>query len=618
LNFVPSLSRSRLGGLCIALIIALLLSSCARSAPIRIGAKPFSEQRILAQAIRVLLESEGYTVRPIVECKDTYDCERSLQSGRIDMMVEYSGTAAQLIGMPPADGADLFAHVRSTYEPLGLTWLGKLGFDNGYLWLMPENRARSLGVGSLSDLAKQGRIRVACPPEYARRPRDGLVATTQRYGIELAGDPVIIADPIARYEAALAGKVDVVVGYATDGALRDWGVMRLADDAGFFPEYEAAIVARSERLEREPRLGEVLARLEGELPNDAMQDLNYAVEIEGRSPRMVAKQFLYDAGIFESDKKPVTTRSVMTIAMANEKGMDQYGPGTLRAVRAVFPDRVVELETFDEPVSAVRRSKARLAVVGAERFFEQGRRGDVRRNQDLEAIAVLGNRLVHVVVPEDSDNRPLTGTVGVLRHDEGLNVGSVLVELAGAQERSSDTVEALLEGVRSGELSSAVFLAEPGREDVKAALESDGLRLVSARRWWKPDYRFELPFLRRARVEESQVAVDTLSAQVVLAGPSRDSAPVKNADGPVAALSSSSQPVTLDAVRAISEELGGTEAPDPALPSIWTVGEVDRAEDDEVSMPAVIRSLLNIGVVLFLVWLAFVTVRREKPPRPAE
>lgn len=596
----------------------LFVASCAKTAPIRIGAKPFSEQRILAQALRVLLESEGYTVRPILECEDTYECERALQSGRIDMMVEYSGTAAQLIGVPAEDRSNLFEHVRSTYEPLGLTWLGKLGFDNGYLWLMPKSRARDLGVDSLSMLATRGGVRVACPPEYARRPRDGLIATTQRYGIELEGDPVIIADPIARYEAALAGKVDVIVGYGTDGALRDWGVRVLKDDAEFFPPYEAAVLSRTDRLEEDPRLRDVLGRLEGTLPNETMQDLNYGVEIEGRAPRTVARQFLYDAGIFDSDKKPVSTGSVMAIAMADEPGMDRFGPHTLRAVRSVYPDRVVELQEVETPVDAVRRGDARLAVVGAERFFERGRGGDVRRSPHVEAIAVLGSRLVHVVVADDSESDPLAGTVGVLERAEGLNVGSLLVELAGGEQTSRDTVKELLEGVKGGELSAAVFLAEPDRADVRKELSSGDLRVVSVDQWGKPNFRFELPFLRRARLEESGAdPVETLSAQVVLAGPSRTNAPVKNADGPVAALSTTSQPIAVDEVRSLSEELGGAEAPDPALPSIWTVGEVQSREDD-VSMPAVIRSLLNIAVVLFLIWLAWVTIRRDESPEPAE
>jgi hypothetical protein len=176
----------------------------------------------------------------------------------------------------------------------------------------------------------------------------------------------------------------------------------------------------------------------------------------------------------------------------------------------------------------------------------------------------------------------------------------------------------LVDGLRAGELDAAVFLAESDREDVQSVLGAGGVRVVSVDHWWKPEYRFELPFLRRARLTgDSAAGVETLSAQIVLAGPSRDNAPVKNADGPVAALSTTSQPIGVDEVRALSQELGSAEAPDPALPSIWTVGEVQRREAEEVSMPALVRTLLNIGVVLFLVWLAYVTLRRD-PPAPAE
>ena len=61
-------------------------------------------------------------------------------------MVEYSGTALAFVGGPAPDRQDPIAQVRRLYEPLGLTWLDPLGFDNGYRLLVLVDRAAALGL----------------------------------------------------------------------------------------------------------------------------------------------------------------------------------------------------------------------------------------------------------------------------------------------------------------------------------------------------------------------------------------------------------------------------------------------------------------------------------------
>ena len=80
--------------------VAFLLAgvACNGSGPIRVGAKPFPEQRILAEMTAELLSKSGYGTRPVRNCDDSYDCQRQLQSGRMDLMVEYTGTALHLMG----------------------------------------------------------------------------------------------------------------------------------------------------------------------------------------------------------------------------------------------------------------------------------------------------------------------------------------------------------------------------------------------------------------------------------------------------------------------------------------------------------------------------------------
>ena len=93
-----------------------------------------------------LLSKSGYGTRPVRNCDDSYDCQRQLQSGRMDLMVEYTGTALHLMGEQVPGGRGQMEYLREIYGPLGLDWLAPLGFDNDYRWMMPADRAASLGV----------------------------------------------------------------------------------------------------------------------------------------------------------------------------------------------------------------------------------------------------------------------------------------------------------------------------------------------------------------------------------------------------------------------------------------------------------------------------------------
>jgi len=66
----------------------------------------------------------------------------------------------------------------------------------------------------------------------------------------------------------------------------------LADDLGVIPPYDA-IVLGNERLAREaPQLADRLRALEGVLDAETMRRMNAAVDLEGRSPGQVAREWL--------------------------------------------------------------------------------------------------------------------------------------------------------------------------------------------------------------------------------------------------------------------------------------------------------------------------------------
>ena len=257
-------------------------------------------------------------------------------------MVDYSGTGLYFLGEPIAGREGSLDRVRGLYRPLRLRWLGPLGFDNSYCLLVPSDRAAALGLEQIGDLADPsafpGGIRVACPPEYLRRPGDGLAALLEAYGLVLDGPPLVIADVVDRARAVQDGRADVVVGYRTDGVIFELGLRELDDRLGFFPPYEAAFVVREETLGRHPGLASILDRLEGRLDTATMRRLNDRVEVEGRRPAEVARAFLGERGLLPEESGDPSLG-------ARHHGRDRRGrpprhaPGGRPARGAVGPSR---------------------------------------------------------------------------------------------------------------------------------------------------------------------------------------------------------------------------------------------------------------------------------------
>ncbi|MEG2939219.1 MAG: glycine betaine ABC transporter substrate-binding protein, partial [Oscillospiraceae bacterium] len=79
------------------------------------------------------------------------------------------------------------------------------------------------------------------------------------------------------------------------------GLKILEDDKQFFPEYNGALLVKDDIFDRfkesAPNLEEILDRLSGRFTNESMTKLSYAVDVEGKEPRDIAKQTLTEWGL---------------------------------------------------------------------------------------------------------------------------------------------------------------------------------------------------------------------------------------------------------------------------------------------------------------------------------
>jgi len=83
--------------------------------------------------------------------------------------------------------------------------------------------------------------------------------------------------------------------------LKAYNLTTIQDDKQFFPPYDASPVIRKDVLEKHPELNDVIGLLLGTLNEKTMIDLNYQVDIEKKSEREVAVDYLKQVGLLQGE-----------------------------------------------------------------------------------------------------------------------------------------------------------------------------------------------------------------------------------------------------------------------------------------------------------------------------
>src|ERR1700689_1388315 len=156
--------RLRLGVFaCFVFSCAVALGACgaARHDEIVVGSKNFSEQALLGEIVAQHLEARTHReVTRRFYLAGSYICQQALLAGRIDLYVEYTGTALTAILHNPleSDPAAVLQRVRSEYQQrFGLTVLPSLGFNNTFAIVVRGEDARRLHLKTISDAAPYAR-----------------------------------------------------------------------------------------------------------------------------------------------------------------------------------------------------------------------------------------------------------------------------------------------------------------------------------------------------------------------------------------------------------------------------------------------------------------------------
>ncbi len=301
-----TLKNVRRGMLCLLLIIVGAAGCAPAAAPppaktetkIVIASKPFAEQFILAHMAAELLKVKANVTADIskIGMGPSELLHPAMEKGQIDVYPEYTGTAWMAILKQPVerDKDVLYGKVKTAYaEKFKLEWLPLLGFQNTFALAVTSETAAKWNLKTISDLARQSNLTLIGDATAFTR-EDEYPGLKKAYGLD---GKAKVVDVNFYYEALKQKQADVALVFSTDGRLKQYNLIILADDKHFFPPYETGFVLRQEIAAKYPKVKETLSLLSGKINEQTMTELNFQVEVEKKDPADVARKFLKDKGL---------------------------------------------------------------------------------------------------------------------------------------------------------------------------------------------------------------------------------------------------------------------------------------------------------------------------------
>jgi len=271
-----------------ALIAVLAVPTASFAQPIRVGSKADTETTILAEVVAHLIRDAGYSVELKLRLGGTPFVWGALRADSFDVYPEYTGTLSEQIFA--GRGIRGEAALREELSRVGLGMTRPLGFANNYALGMRRTRAAELGIKTISDLRRYPDLRFGFSHEFLKR-EDGWPGLKARYGLPQTG--VKGLDHRVAYTALTEGSIDVTELYTTDAEIRQFDLVTLDDDLGFFPLYEAVLVYRLDLEQRAPAAVSAFKRLEGRVPAETVIAMNSRA-VDGDPPVEIAADFVRD------------------------------------------------------------------------------------------------------------------------------------------------------------------------------------------------------------------------------------------------------------------------------------------------------------------------------------
>ncbi len=273
--------------------------------PITVGSKEYTEQVILGYILEYTLAAAGADVRDLTGIVGSRSTREAQLSGQVDVAYEFTGNAwINYLGheKPIPDSRRQFEAVRD--EDLArndMVWLPPGPMDDTYALAASRGVVERTNVRTLSEYAElvkrdPAAARTCVDTEFRAR-QDGYPGMAAAYGF----DPARAQTPVLQvgiiYQATADGtQCDFGEVFTTDGRIAALDLVVLTDDKQFFAHYNPSVTMKRDFYEAHPQIAEVTAPVTAALTNEAIMDMNKQVDVEGRDPSVVARDWMVAQG----------------------------------------------------------------------------------------------------------------------------------------------------------------------------------------------------------------------------------------------------------------------------------------------------------------------------------
>ncbi|WP_440708049.1 glycine betaine ABC transporter substrate-binding protein [Herbiconiux sp. YIM B11900] len=267
-----------------------------------IGAKDFSEQYILAHITSQLLNAHGADTEANTSVVGSANVRAALESDQFLGYWEYTGTSWITYNgnTTPVKGEEAqFEATKEADAANGIAWLDPAPLNNTYAFAILSDKAKELGVKTLSDVAKLPvEDQTFCiESEFSTRD-DGWPGLKAAYGIEVPDSNVSLLDTGVIYSTTAKGDTcNFGEVFATDGRITSLGLTVMEDDKQFFPVYQGAFTLKQSTLDEYPAIADVIGEVSPLLTTEEMQKLNAKADVDGDDPADIAEEWLTEQGL---------------------------------------------------------------------------------------------------------------------------------------------------------------------------------------------------------------------------------------------------------------------------------------------------------------------------------
>lgn len=275
---------------------------------VKITTTETSETKIIGNMEKLMIEHEtNGKISPtlIGNLGSSIIQHNALQRGDVNMSaVRYTGTElTSVLDAPPTkDPKKAMSETQRLFKKkYDQKYYNSLGFANTYAFMVTQETAEKYHLNKVSDLEKyKDELRLGMDTQWMNRAGDGYPAFVKDYGFRFASARPMQIGLV--YDALKNKKLDVAVGYSTDGRIAAYNLKVLKDDRRFFPPYDGSPLATEKLIKDNPAIDRALKKLEGKISTEEMQKLNYEADGKGKEPAVIAEEYLKKHHYFDNEK----------------------------------------------------------------------------------------------------------------------------------------------------------------------------------------------------------------------------------------------------------------------------------------------------------------------------